>query len=439
MINFKFNSILYGLIFLAATFINAQDKLSLTEDQAIEIGLQKSSMLHTSLMKVKYAHAKTKEANSIRMPSVKFSAGYRRLSEIDPFSITTPFGTFNISPSILDNYSMQLTLSQPLFTGFRLSGNSRLNEELANASGEDYNKDRSELIFNIKNSYWSLFKAYQFKNVMDEIVDQIKSHMTDAENLNRAGMLTENDLLKFDVQLSNALYQQIEAENMTKIANTALNSLLKLPLDTQIDIASSVNMTDAHYENLDRLLSEATRNRPELKSAEAKIKAGEAGVTIAKSSWFPQISLYADYYYSKPNQRIMPTKNEFIGTWDAGINLSMNIWDWFTTAHQTEQAETQLAQAADGMDMIKDAINLEVTQNYLTFNLAKKKTEIGSLSVKQATENMRVTSDKFKNGLATISDVIDAETALQSAKTNYTTSIVDFELAKARLDKSIGK
>ena len=149
--------------------------------------------------------------------------------------------------------------------------------------------------------------------------------------------------------------------------------------------------------------------------------------------------MYGNYYYSRPNQRIFPSKDEFKDTWDAGVNLSLNVWDWLTTAHQTEQAQATLAQAVDGIGIIKDNITLEVTQNYLSVDQAKRKIDISELTVKQATENMRITADKFKNGLALSSDVIDAETAQSTAKINYTNSIVDYELAKARLDKSIGK
>jgi len=117
----------------------------------------------------------------------------------------------------------------------------------------------------------------------------------------------------------------------------------------------------------------------------------------------------------------------------------MNVWDWMTTAHQTDQAEAQAAQAKDGLGMIKDGITLEVTQNYLNMKQAYKKVTLAELTVQQAEENMRVTSGKFKSGLVTSSEVIDAETALISAKTNLSASTVDCELAKAKLDKSIGK
>jgi outer membrane protein len=417
----------------------AQEKLSLTLERAIEIGFQNSKQLHSSFMKVKGAQAKVKEVSALRLPSLKLNAGYRRLSEVDPFIITTPFGSFPIAPGIFDNYSVQLSVFQPLFTGFRLSGNVNLNEELSNATAEEYNKDKNELMFNIKNSYWGVFKAIQFKKVMDETVEQIKAHVEDAKNLEKAGMLTRNDILKIEVQLSNAIYQQLEAENAVKLTMTALNSVMGIPLNTQIEIASDVNLSEYKSDELSKLVDAAINNRPEIKAADSRVKASESGVTLAKSSWYPQLNLYANYYYSKPNQRILPTQNRFDGTWDAGINFSMNVWDWLTTKHQTDQAEAQLAQAVDGMGLIKDGITLEVTQNYLNLSQTNKKIEIAKLIVSQAEENMRVTSQKFKNGLATSSDLIDAETALISAKTNFTTSVVDHELAKAKLEKSLGK
>ena len=155
--------VLLFLFLMIGQVMFAQDKLTLTVEQAIEIGLQNSKMLHSSLMKVKSAEAKLKEVNALRLPSLKLSGGYRRLSEIDPFIISTPFGEFPISPGIFNTYSAQLSLMQPVFTGFKLLANSDLNEQLSNATSEEYNKDKSELIFNVKNAYWGLFKATQFK------------------------------------------------------------------------------------------------------------------------------------------------------------------------------------------------------------------------------------------------------------------------------------
>lgn len=437
----QIRSLKFVFLFLIVSFqiSSAQEKLKLTIEQAMEIGLQNSKTLHASSMKVKSSEAKVKEVFASRLPSIKLSASYRRLSEVDPFSIATPFGTFNISPSILDNYSTQVSVFQPLFTGFRLVGSNNAAEQTAKASAEDYNKDRSDLVYNVKNSYWNLYKANEIKKVADENVDQIKAHLADARNLLNVGMLTQNDVLKLEVQLSDALYKQVDANNSVKLAMVALNNVMSISLDTEIEIASASGVRTKIFDDLNKLIASAFDNRPEVKAADYRVKASEAGVTIAKSSWYPQINLFGNYYYSKPNQRILPTRNQFDGTWDAGVSLSMNIWDWLTTAHQSEQAEATLTQANDMFGALKDNVTLEVTQNYLNVNLAKQKIEISELAVKQAEENLRVTSEKFKSGLALTSDAIDAEVALLVAKWNYTNSVVDYELAKARLEKSIGQ
>lgn len=420
--------------------VAAQDKLKLTIDEALNTGLENSRFLHSSQLKVAASISRLKEANASRWFNVKFTAAYRRLSPVDPFTITMPgVGAMEISPNLLNQYVTQLSLTQPLFTGFKILSGIDMAEFNSNATKEDYNKDKSDLLFNIKSAYWNLFKAQSMKKVVDENVEQVKAHVNDAKNLMKAGMLTSNDVLKLEVQLSDIMLKQADAENGVKLAMISLNNVLSIPLSTEIELATPANLVAAEYQSLKELTAAAFEARPELKAMDQRIKMGEANVRMAESNWYPQIALVGNYSYSRPNQRIFPTKDEFKGTWDVGLNLSLNVWDWFTTVHQTDQAEASLAQAVDTKQVLKDGITLEVTQSYLSLNTAKQKIKITELAVTQATENNRIISEKFKAGMALSSDVIDAEVALLAAKTNHTNSIVDYELAKARLEKSIGK
>jgi outer membrane protein TolC len=91
------------------------------------------------------------------------------------------------------------------------------------------------------------------------------------------------------------------------------------------------------------------------------------------------------------------------------------------------------------MATLKDGITLEVTQNYLTFNQAKQRIRLSELGVEQARENYRVTAEKFRAGLTTNSELLDAEVALLQSKLQLTQALVDYELAEARLEKAIGE
>jgi outer membrane protein len=414
---------------------DAQQSVSLTIEQAITSGLENSKSLHSSMMKVEYSDAKSSETSALLYPSLKFGGSYTRLSEVPPFKIQG----MTISPSVFDNYNMRLTLQQPLFTGLRLINSSRVASYSAQASEKDYQKDKTDLIYNVTNTYWSLFKAIEFKKVVDENVEQVKAHLKDVQNFFNQGIVTKNEVLKVEVQLSNVQVLQIDAMNNVQVATIGLNSLIGLPLETKVDLTSKAEQTDKQYDNVNTLVQKAIDSRPDIKSMELRVKAGEAGVSIAHAGWFPQIYLTGNYVYARPNQRIFPTQDKFKDTWDVSVSASFDIWNWGTTIHQTDEAQAQLAQVKDGLGLLRDGITLEVTQSYLNFNQSKEKINVTIKGVNQAEENYRVTDEKFKAGLALNSDLLDAEAALMQAKFNHIQSLVDFQLADARLQKAIGR
>ena len=433
---------LITIIFFRSS-VFTQETLNLTIEQAIASGLENSKSLHFSLMKVEYSDAKSSETSALLYPSLKFGGSYTRLSEVPPFQIG-PFGQLmpqkvTVSPSVFDNYNMRLTLQQPLFTGLRLINSSKVASYSAEASGQDYQKDRTDLIYNVTNAYWSLFKAIEFKKVVDENVEQVKAHLKDVQNFFNQGIVTKNEVLKVEVQLSNVQVLQIDAQNNVQLATIGLNSLIGLPLETKVDLTSKAEQTDKQYDNIKILVQKAIDSRPDIKSMELKVKAGEAGVSIAYAGWFPQIYLVGNYVYARPNQRIFPTQDKFNDTWDVSISASLDIWNWGTTIHQADEAQAQLAQAKDGLGLLRDGITLEVTQSYLNFNQSKERIAVAEKGVSQAEENYRITDEKFKAGLALNSDLLDAEAALMQAKFNYIQSLVDFELADARLQKALGQ
>lgn len=440
MSSIKIKLMLFVALGLFAVFpVNAQDKNKMTVEECIKTGLENSNFLHSSKMNMKYAEAKSSEVNTFRLPTLSFGASYTRLSDVDPFILNTPFGTFNVSPSILNNYNFKVTLQQPLFTGFKLESNSKIAEYSFEASKEDFNSDKNDLIYNIKNAYWGLFQANQIKTVTEENVAQVRAHLTNVQNLFKEGLATKNDVLKVQVQLGEAQLRLIDAKNAVRITNINLDNILGISLSTEIEPVNNIESNVKDINQLGSLLDKAYSKRPELKSMDYKVQASETGITAAKADWWPQLYLTGNYYYSRPNQRIQPAQDKFNSTWDVSVSMSFNLWNWGATSDRTDEAEARFEQAKDGYKILKDRVTLEVTQNYLNINKSKEKMTVAEQSVSQAEENYRVTDEKFKNGLALNSDLLDAEVALLQAKTNYIQSVVDYELALAQLKKSIGE
>ena len=440
----KHTSLSLFFVLFAAGAANAQQALDLSIDQALQTGFDKSKGLHASLMKVQYADAKSSETNALLLPSLKFGGAYTRLSTVPSFEVNIPLPPpapthFVLAPAILDNYNLRLTVQQPLFTGWKVQSAVNAADFAAEASQKDYEKDKSDLVFNIKSAYWNLSKALELQKVVDENVEQIRAHAKDARSWEAQGLITNNEVLKVQVQLSEAQLRQIDAKNAVQLARIGLNNIIGIPLDTDVKLTSVLDHKPQEFAPLRDLVQQAYGRRSDVEAMKYRVKAGEEGVSLATSNWFPQIYLTGNYYINRPNQRFQPIIDQFKNTWDLGVGVSFDIWNWGATVHQTDQARAQLSQAQDGLSLLQDAITLDVTSNYLNLQRAKERISVAREGADQAEENYRITSNKFKQGLSVNTDLLDAEVALLQAKTNYTQALTDFEIAEASLERSLGK
>jgi len=432
---------------LCASTAFSQSMMELTVDDAIKTGMAHSKKLQAAMRRSEGASARAEEMRSVLLPSVKLSASYQRLSDVDPFRVVVPFSPepITISPIVLNNYNLRVSVQQPLFTGFRLRNTARSAEFLAGAANHEYETGKADIILSIKNAYWILYQTIELKKVVDENVRRFERHVSDTELLVQSGLATTNDLLKIQVQLSNAKLSQIDAVHDVQVATMNLNNAIGQPLDSEVRLLSKPeeeNGTDVplfgRELELHALLRQALVERPELLSLEMQVKAGDAHLSAMRGNLWPQIYLSGNYYNGRPNPRYLPSRDEFKDSWDIGVSVQLDVWNWGATGHQIEQAEAQFRQAEIVHEQKKDDIVVEVTRAYQRVTRTVEKIRIARLAVEQATENARVTEEKHKNGLATSSDVIDAEVALLQAQTNHTTALVEHELSRAALVRAVG-
>jgi outer membrane protein len=416
-----------------------QHKLSLQE--SIQVGLKNSKNLKISQLKLLSSEAKITETTSQLLPRLSFNAGYTRLSDVPPFEVKLPISPapVKIEDIVLNNYSFKVSLQQPLFTGFRLLSLKSASEKNREAVAADFNKDANDEAFNIINAYWNYFKAQKLKEYLDENLKQSEAHLTDTKNFLSNDLVTKNDLLKIEVQHSSLKLKQIEAENSLNISRALFNKTLGLPISdqTEIDVHEPASITTQY--NYDSLLNSALQNRPELSAMDYRLQAGNENVNAAASGWYPSIYLFSDYYYNRPNQRILPTLDKFKDSWDAGISLSWDIWNWGYNSSQVEQARQNLNQLNTNNQLLKENIEVEVYNNYMALNAAQNKIEVARTGLSQADENYRGIREKYNVQYATSTDLIDAETSRLQSQNDLINSLVDYETALARLLKSAGK
>ena len=421
----------------------------LSLEEAVSAGLEASPALHASRMRLQSSTAKAQEVAAARLPSLRLGAGYTRLSEVPPFAVTLPGAPepIVVSENFFNAWNLRLSVEQPLFTGFRLQAGTESARMLERSAGQDLAKDRSELVFSIKTAYWGLARAREFAAVVEETIGQVGEHLKDVRAFFDQGLLTRNEVLRTELQLSNAELLGIDARNAVEVARTSLCTLLGLPLETDFELTTTAESQASRAPFADlpddaeaagRLVETALDSRPEIRSAEFRVKASEAGLKAARSGRYPQVFLAGNYYYLRPNARYMPAEDRFHGTWDIALSVSFDVWNWGRTADQAEQAKAQLAQARDARKLLEDAAVLEVTQSRLALVQARDKLRVAGQAVGQAEENLRIIRERFRQGVALNSEVIDAETMLFQAKSGRTQAAIDLVLAQARLEKALG-
>lgn len=428
------------LLMLCAASIMGQNK-TFTLDESMATGLSNSKEIQIAESKLRAAEAQITEVGSQMLPQISFGANYTRLSDVPPFEVNVPISPnpIKIQDVILNNYGLQVGVQQPLFTGFRLSSLKSAAEYNRDAIEVELNKAKNEKALEIQKSFWNYYKTQIAVKLIKESLSALQNHLKDTEAFLKNGLVTTNDLLKLKVQVSNIQLKLIDTQNMMKVAQSVFNKSIGLELnaDTEITV-SDLNKTEATF-NYDELLGEALNNREEIKSMMLKTLAGEESVDAANAGWYPQLYAFGNFYYTRPNQRLLPLEDKFYDTWDAGVMLKWNLWDWGKTSSQAEQAEEQVTQAKKGLALLKEGVELEVYSNYLKMKSSVEKVDVAELASESAKENYRITEKKYEQQLATSTDLIDAQLELLNAKTNYENALIDQKIIKTELLKSIGR
>ena len=425
-------------IIIAIPIITFAQDIELSLEEAILKGLEKNKILQSSIKKIEGSQAKKSEQFALHFPTLKLQYGYFYQSKVPEFVLDIPpLGIKQtLAPNIQNIYSTKLTLQQPIFTGWKLQNLDDIADNQLQISKMEFDKDKSEIIFNITNAYWNLYKAIEYEKIINENLNLAKVNGLDIKQFYEKGLTTENEVLKINIKITNLEISLNEAANTIELARLNLNNLIGEKKNYKL--SSTPDLENENILNLISYIEKAKSNRQELMIADKKIRNAEKSKSIVQSNWYPQIYLQSNYYYSKPNQKYFPLKNEFKDSWDIGITLQFDIWNNLTTYYQSENTNAQISQAKLGMEILEDQIILEVTQNYYAAIRSSEKSLLSAKSLNQASENLRIIRNKNEKNLSTNAELIEAENLLLQSKNQYLNSQIEKNLAIAKLNKSVG-
>jgi TolC family type I secretion outer membrane protein len=256
-----------------------------------------------------------------------------------------------------------------------------------------------------------------------------------AETRYRIGAGTPADQLQAQTAAAQATLARIQAEGNARIALGILSNVMGLDAQVTPVLAPPVNSTpDATFErNLDELITAAKRARPDLAAAEAQVRAAQAGIDAARAAGRPSISLTAGTGYTDSGLSGTMRSNSI------GVTLSIPLFSGFNTTYRVRSAESQLEAKSAQRELIAKQVSLDVWRSYFTLTTSIASVRASANLVASAAASEKVAAGRYKAGVGGILDLLNAQSALASARQQNIQALYNWRIAKAALAQSIGQ
>lgn len=386
------------------------------------------------------AEAGLTAARAERLPRLALSASYTRNSNVQELSIPLPAGgERTIFPNLPNDYRTRAALSVPLYTGGSIESSVRAAGSELEASERELEAAAKDLALETAAAYWQLVTARERERVLSEALGAYESHLVDAGNRARFGLAARNEVLAVQVERDRAELRRLEAQQAAEVAQADLVRLLGYAPGAAIEpvepLAAEIGVEGA----LEPLVTEALDRRGERAALQARIDAAGAAIDTARAALRPQLGAEAGYDYANPNRKELPLSGVWTGTWDASLRLSWTLFDSGRSAAAASRAAAEVDALRQQLRDLDQRLRLEVTTVYLEQASASRSVEVAQRNLEAARENLEVASDRYREGVIPSAELLDAEVALQEAGLDLTQSWARRRLARASLDRAVGR
>ena len=435
----------FVVILIGAAPVRTQDTdtsatISVTLEDAIRRGNESSHRVEELIARGAASAAVVERQRALRLPTLAAEAGYTRTNHVDEFGVpTVGNGIKSIYPDIPDNYRTRLHARWPLYTGGRAEALERAALSATSAESRDLATLQADLKLQITRAYWGLVTATESLGVVEDALARMRAHLQDMRNRLAVGLVPPNEVLTVEAQESQQRIMQIRSRVTRDVGEAELARLIGAGPGSRIDPVSALEAPTSADAVVEALVQRARQQRSDRAALLERLAAAAERETAAAAGGKPTVAVMGGVDYARPNARLFPRSAEWKPSWDASINVSWSLVDGGRT--RAEMAEAAAARKAlnarlDEFDSVL-AVELGSSMRELQASIAA----IGASedSVRAATEARRVVGERFDAGVATSTDVLDAEGDVLVAELSRTQAIAEARIAEARLIRALGE
>lgn len=421
---------LFPLMGLAAALL-AGNAAAESLQQAWDTALAVDRGLKASRENTSAAASLLDAAKSARLPNVALEAGYTALGETPAAQVDFFGQSLQMPLAQRESAAYKAMATLPLYTGGRIARGIDAATAGLDAARLGETADGQNLKLRVADAYVSVLRASRMLKVTERHVTSLEAHARDVENLHAQGMLAKTDLLSVRVALADANQRKLQVANGLDLARAAYNRLLGRPLDQPVSLEDLA--PEATQEQFSALTGRALERRGELAALARQIEAMRHQAAAVRGETAPQVALSGGYGYQENRYQVHP------GQWMITLGAKWNLFDGGVAGHRASAVERQAAALSQQRDELASIIALQVRQTWLDVEETRKRLIVTQSAIAQAEENLLVARDRYANGLATHTEVLDAETLRTGSESNHANALFDAALAGLRLKRATGE
>ena len=334
-----------------------------------------------------------------------------------------------------------VTVTQPVFMGGALVAANKIadiNEQMAANSLE---MKRQNTLYNIDQVYWQVVSLRHKQTLAESYVELVKKLKGDVQKMIDQGVATKGDGLSVSVRVNEAEMALTQVTDGLALSKMLLCQLIGLDEDEVITLADEeseeIRMNREELVVVEGGTSVAFQNRPELKVLENTVDLSRQTTNALKAGNLPTVLLTGGYMLSNPNT-FNGFEKKFGGVWNVGVVVRVPVWNWGDVKYKVRASKGATAMANLELDDAREMISLQVRQNNFKVKEAQKKLTMAQSNVANADENLRMANLAFKEGTASFTTVMEAQTAWNAAQSQLIDAEIGVKLSEVELQKALG-
>lgn len=393
---------------------------------AVTTAIQNNRDITIAELKRREAEADVSAAAAKKNPSVSYS--WQR-NQYPAQVVTTALGT----QSSNHGYSQGINVSWPIWTFGKVEGAIDAARYQKNIADLDVYKTEADTKLAAVQAYYQYLEAVKLAEVQAQSVTDYASHLNNVQQQFDAGIVAKLDVLSSNVSLANAKQKSIAADNTRDVAEANLNNIMRIPMNTTLNPLDK-NFPEPEFDlTMEQAILMAQKYRWELVEADYGVKAAEASLRSAKAGHLPTVSVGGGYNWKEASVTAVDKDD-----WAVQGGLSWSLWDGGATQASVKKADAAVKTAQETLLQAREKIELEVRQDYLNVLSYKEQIRAAEASVAQAEEAYKIATVRYSSGVGINLDVLDAELALNTARTNYITALYNYNIGLATLEHAMG-